>query len=239
MNDVLKTIQVRQSNRAPFNPRRAVGKDVLKRIVEAARWAPTPHNMQNFEIIVVDDKTSLKKIGEIKSSVSEIFVRENYFQLSSSKEELLKKKVGILGTHFPPAWRDPTRFDEVLRERKLSTLSDTIDGSPAILIVVYDTGKRAPASEGDFLGVLGLGCVLENMWLEAQALKIGFQVMSVFGGREVEKELKRILAIPSHMRIAYAIRLGFSVYASRAYLRVRRDAEDIVYHNRYGIHGLD
>jgi hypothetical protein len=32
---------------------------------------------------------------------------------------------------------------------------------------VYDNRKRAPASEGDALGLISLGCVLENMRLTA------------------------------------------------------------------------
>jgi nitroreductase len=194
--------------------------------------------MQNFEIIVVDDKAKLRKIGGIKSPVSKIFVRENYPLLSFSREELLRKKVGILGIYFPEAWRDPKRFDEVLGDEGRSTLDDTIDGSPTVLVVVYDPRKRAPASEGDFLGIIGLGCVMENIWLEAQSLKIGFQVMSVFGGEKVERDVKRALGVPAYMRIAYAIRLGYPVRTSNRYLRVRRDAEWIVHHNSYGNKGL-
>lgn len=238
MGDVLKTIEERQSTRVPFDPRRSVNKDDLKQVIEAARWAPTPHNMQNFEIIVVDDNELLRRIGSIRSTVSESFIRENYPQLSFSRRELIHKKVGILGTYFPPAWRDPKRFDEVLKEERGSSLNDTMDGSPAVLIVIYDPEKRAPASEGDFLGILGLGCVMENMWLTAHALKIGFQIMSVFGGERIEKEVKRVLRIPAHMRIAYAIRLGYPVHKSNRYLRVRRDADGIVHHNRYGSKGL-
>ena len=238
MNDILRTIQERQSTRVPFDPHRSVSKSDLKQIIEAARWAPTPHNMQNFEVIVVDDKELLRRIGSIRSRVSESFVRENYRQLSFSRKELLHKKVGILGTHFPPEWRDPARFGEALKGERGSSLNDTVDGSPAILIVTYDPGKRAPASAGDFLGILGLGCVMENMWVTAQALKIGFQVMSVFGGKRVAGEVKRILGIPRQMKIAYAIRLGYPVRPSSRYLRVRRDAEDVAHHNRYGNKGL-
>ena len=238
MSDILEVIKDRRSNRAPFNPRRPVRREELGKIVEAARWAPTPHNMQNFEIIVVDDRAMLKRIGGIRSPVSMTFVRENYPQLSFSREELLKRKVGILGTWFPAAWRDPTRFNEVLMDEGRSTLDDTLDGSPTILLIVYDPRKRAPASEGDFLGVLGLGCVMENMWLEAQALNIGFQVMSVFGGQKVQTEVKRALRVPTHMRIAYAIRLGHPVGRSSGYLRVRRDTGGIVHHNTYGNRGL-
>jgi nitroreductase len=238
MSDVLKIIQERQSTRVPFDPRRSISRDDLKQIIEAARWAPTPHNMQNFEIIVVDDKELLRRIGRIRSRVSESFVRENYRQLSFSRRELLHKKVGILGTFFPPAWRDPKRFGEVLKEERRSSLSDTMDSSPAVLIVVYDPRKRAPASEGDFLGILGLGCVMENMWLTAQVLRIGFQIMSVFSGERVEKEVKRVLRIPGHMKIAYTIRLGYPVHPPNRYLRVRRDVEGIAHHNRYGNKGL-
>jgi nitroreductase len=238
MSNVSKVIRERQSTRVPFDPRKRIGRDALEQIVEAARWAPTLHNMQNFEIIAVDDKEVLKELGRIRSPASETFVRENYHQLSFSKKELLQKKVGILGTYFPPAWRDPARFGEVLGEERRSILDDTMDGSPAVLVVVYDPRKRAPASEGDFLGTLGLGYVLENMWLTAQALDIGFQVMSVFGGEEAEKEVKRVLEIPNGMKVAYAVRLGYPVHSRYRYTRVRRDIGGIVHHNRYGSKGL-
>lgn len=238
MNDVLKVIQERRSTRVPFDPHRSINSNDLKQIIEAARWAPTPHNMQNFEIVAVDDNELLRRIGSIRSSVSKSFVRENYRQLSFSKRELIHKKVGILGTYFPPAWRNPARFGEATRGERSSSLNDTMDGSPAILVVTYDPRKRAPASAGDFLGILGLGCVMENMWLTVQALKIGFQVMSVFGGRMVAKEVKRILGIPAQMKIAYAIRLGYPVHPPSGYLRVRRDIGSIVHHNRYGNKGL-
>lgn len=237
MSDVLKVIQERQSTRVTFDPHRTVSRDDLKQVIEAARWAPTPHNMQNFEIIVVDDKELLRRIGSIRSSVSESFVRENYRQLSFSKRELLRKKVGILGANFPPAWRNPARFGEALKGER-GSLDDTMDGSPVILIVIFDPRKRAPASEGDFLGILGLGCVMENMWLTAQSLKIGFQIMSVFSGKGIEEEVKRVLRIPERMKIAYAVRLGYPVHKSNRYLSVRRDVEGIAHHNLYGNRGL-
>ena len=116
MSEILKIIQERQSARVPFDPNRPVPKEDLKQILEAARWAPTAHNMQNFEVIVVDDKAVLEKIGNIKSRISEEFLRENYEQLSFSKEELLKKKTGILGAMFPPAWVDPAKISEAARQ---------------------------------------------------------------------------------------------------------------------------
>jgi nitroreductase len=235
MNGILKLIQERHSSRVPFNRQRPVTRHNLKLILEAARWAPTAHNMQNYEIIVIDDKTLLRAIGSIKLQTSEEFIRENYKQLSSSRKELLRKKVGILGTAFPPAWRDPRRLDEAVREAKPEPLRETIQGSSMIMIVVYDSRKRAPASEGDVLGMMSLGCLMENMWLMATSLGISFHVMSVFSAPDVEREVKRTLKIPGHMKIAFAVRLGYSKYAPTKYMRVRRDVEDFTHHNCFRI----
>jgi nitroreductase len=234
MKGILEVIQERQSVRIPFDPERSVAKDDLRQILEAARWAPTAHNMQNFEVLVVDDKELLEKIGNIKSRISAEFLRENYQQLSFSEEELLKKKAGLLGTIFPPSWRDPAKLEEVAREGAPFLLKDTVRNSPLLLIVVYDPRKRAPASEGDVLGFMSLGCVMLNMWLMAHSLGIGFHVMSVFSGAPAQKELKSLLHIPDDLKIAFASRLGYPISTPSKYLRVRRDVEDFTHHNRFG-----
>jgi len=237
MSEILKIMQERQSARVPFDPNRPVPKEDLKQILEAARWTPTAHNMQNFEIIVVDDKAVLEKIGNIKSRISEVFLRENYEQLSFSKEELLKKKTGILGAMFPPAWTDPAKISEAARQAVPMPLTQSIRGSPTLLTVIYDSRKRAPASEGDVLGFMSLGCLMENMWLMAQALGVSLQILSSFAALHVEAELKKLLKVPEYMKIAYTCRLGYPASAAK-YLRVRRDIEDFVHHNQIGNNGL-
>ncbi len=233
MEDLLKAIQGRHSTRAPFDPGKQVPKEDVKLILEAGRWAPTPHNMQNFEIVVIDDRKVLEQVGNVTTYPSPEFIRENFTQLSMSEEELSRKKVGILGAGFPPAWRDKAKLEKAIKEETNGTLDETIKGSPTVLIVLHDTRKRAPASEGDELGTLGLGCVMENMWLMAQELGVGFQIMSVFSDDSVQKELKRVLGIPKHMAVSFAIRLGYPTRQWK-YLRVRRDVGSFAYGNKYG-----
>ncbi|MGA2386838.1 MAG: nitroreductase family protein, partial [Candidatus Bathyarchaeia archaeon] len=180
MSETLRIIQERQSARVPFDKNHPVQSEDLLKILEAAKWTPTAHNMQNFEIIVVDDAAVLEKIGNIKSRISEEFLRENYEQLSFSREELLKKKTGILGAMFPPEWVDPAKISEAVKKASPMPISQSIRGSPTLLIVVYDSRKRVPASHGDILGFMSLGCLMENMWLIAQSLGIGLQILSAF-----------------------------------------------------------
>jgi nitroreductase len=229
--DILKLIQERQSARGPFDPGRPVAPEDLRQILEAGRWAPTAHNMQNFDIVVVDDQKLLKAIAAIKHPVSETFIRENYAQLSFSEAELLNKKVGILGTMFPPSWRTPEpKLDET--EKFNSNLGRIIETTPVLLVVTYDPARRAPASEHDFLGAISLGCMMENMWLMASALGIGYHVVSSLSAEQVEQEVKSILGIPGHLMIAFSVRLGY-LAAGGSYLRVRRELSDLAHQNRF------
>jgi nitroreductase len=100
-----------------------------------------------------------------------------------------------------------------------------------VLIIVYDRRKRARASEGDVLGLISLGFVMQNMWLTAESLGIGLQVMSVSSGEQVERRLRRILSIPDHMKIAFACRLGYAAEPPGRYLRVRRDVSRFTHRN--------
>lgn len=100
-------------------------------------------------------------------------------------------------------------------------------------VVLYDATKRAPGSAGDVLGMMSLGCVLQNMWLMANSLGIGFQALSASSVPAVEQGAKEFLAVPDRMKGAYAVRAGHPV-APVAYLRVRREVAEFAHRNGFG-----
>jgi nitroreductase len=231
--DILELLSRRQSSRVLFDPERKIAEEDLHRILEGARWAPTAHNMQNFEIVVVDDRRLLGELSRIPTEASLTFVEENYEQLSFSEEELARKKVGLLGTMFPPSWRTRGVKPHIEEGHAHSILGAPIEMSAALLVVLYDPRRRAPASEGDVLGMMSLGCVMENMWLVATSLGIGFHIQSALNATAVAREVERILEVPDPLKIAFAIRLGYPK-APATYLRVRRDVEIFTHRNRFG-----
>ncbi len=235
IKEILSIIRERKSARIAFDPERPVRKEDLAKILKAARWAPTAHNMQNFEIIVIDDKKILEALSSIRFPITDSFIEENYENLSFSKAELLRKKVGLLGTLFPKALRTPkVKLDEATYRKMISLWGKPIKASPVLLVVVYNPNKRAPDSEGDFFGIMSLGCVLENMWLMAHSLGISFQVMSILAVEPTEKEVRRILNVPGHLKIAFAFRLGYPVPKPAEYLRVRREVGNFTHYNQFG-----
>jgi nitroreductase len=235
MPKLSEIIRDRHSTRGSFDPNRPIAKPQLKRILEAARWAPTPNNMQNFEIVIVDNKEQLEAISKIPAEMSEAFLRENYEQLSFSEGELRIKKKGQLASTFLPAWTSPEAWSpESDATSQLTFLGSSVQETPLLLVVLYDGNKRAPGSKGDALGHMSLGCVLENMWLTSQSLGIEFHALTVFSDGPVERQVNKILFIPPHMKIAFACSLGYPAAPQPHYVRVRRDLEDFVHDNRFG-----
>lgn len=217
----------------PFDHGRAITEIELSQILEAARWAPTAHNMQNFEILVIDDKITLDAIGRIRTETCDTFLRENYAQMAFSEEELETRGTGVLASMFPPAWRHPDAKAHDVVDLAHAFLGGAIHDAPMILLVVYDATKRAPASEGDVLGFMSLGCVMQNMWLMAEDLGIGMQILSAFSGEHVESELRRLLSLPAHLKVAFACRLGHAIPGNHKYLRVRRAVDRFAHRTRY------
>ena len=120
----------------------------------------------------------MRRSAGVRGGTSEDFIRESYAQLSFSEEELIRKGTGLLATMFQPSWRDLNGGFEEVTDVEHGILDDTMRSYPWVMIVVYDRRKRAPASEGDFLGIMSLGCVTQNIRLTAKTLGTVMQIMS-------------------------------------------------------------
>ncbi len=203
----------------------------MQRLLDAARWSPTAHNMQNFEIIVVDDKQKLGEISAIHLPPSETFQVGEPLHLSLSEAELLKTKTGLSAGMFPASWYEPDAERAAGSGARQTYLGRTISACAALLVVVYD--RRIRQSEGDTLGIMSLGCVMQNLWLMAESLGISMQILSAVGEHEIAERVCDILAVPGHLNIAFAVRLGYQVTASENHFRVRRRIEDFTHRNRY------
>jgi nitroreductase len=81
--------------------------------------------------------------------------------------------------------------------------------------------------------MISLGCLMQNMWLVASSLGIGFHIQSALSAPRVESEVKKLLGVPEPLRIGFACRIGYPLEEPK-YLRVRRDIGDFAHRNRYG-----
>jgi nitroreductase len=234
MLDILRLIRSRHSTRGPFDLKRPVSSEAQELMLEAAQWAPTPTNMQNFEIVVVNTKDQLDAIGRIPADMSENFLRETYELLSFSEKELAQKKTGMLASSFPDAWTNPEAWNPESDARsQLTFLGRAIGESPLLIFVLYDANRRAPGSERDSVGLIGLGCVMENIWLVCEALELGLHILTVVSDGPVEAQLKTLMHIPAQMKIGFACSIGYAADPAVPYMRVRRELKDFVHYNNF------
>ena len=229
MKSALEAIRDRYSARAPFDPERRITSDELASLLDAARWAPTAHNMQNYEIVAIDDRELLAALGAIETRVTDAFLAENRSHVVESIDELRTRGYGLLASTFPARWLDPATRAADLPPGKLA---NALRGAPLLLLVLYDPHDRAPGSDRD--GLMSLGCVLENVWLAADALGLAAQMISSVANEATAAAIRRVLAIPDRLAIAYALRIGMPL-APTPTPRIRREISAFVHHNRYGM----
>src|SRR5450755_1370334 len=154
MRDLLEVMWQRHTCRAAFDPHREIREADLQRILDAARWAPTAHNAQNYEIIVVDDKQYLDAIIAITLPPIETFAGETYRALSVSQAELLRGKTGLLASMFPQSWHETEAPEHNGDAPHTIYVGRIIRPCPMLLVVVHDVRRSAHASEGDALGLM-------------------------------------------------------------------------------------
>jgi nitroreductase len=232
MRDLLEIMWQRHSCRAPFDPDRKIREHDLQRILDAARWSPTAHNVQNFEVIVVDDPQRLTEICALQLPPSETFDVEYFRKLSFSEAALLQHKTGLSAGMFPASWHEEEMERDVGQVRH-TYFGRTIPTCAVLLVVIYD--NRIRHSEGDTLGNMSLGCVMQNVWLMSESLGISMQILSAVSEIEIAERVRRLLAIPGHMNVAFTVRLGYPFKASDSHVRVRRRIQDFTHRNRYSV----
>ncbi len=189
-----------------FEPGRSVGRDVLERIVDCGRWAPSGANVQCFDFIVVDDP-------EIRDRVTEVFLRQAQRLVDHAKgfpavrKTYLANTVAIVIVLGDPRWKvcfpQPTTKGWEAEYR---------DNNEAIFL-----GSIGAAIQNIQLGVAAEG--LTSAWLSG-------------GGEEItNRELSGLLGYPEWMRAYGTVPIGYP--AANQNRRFRRPLEQALHWNGY------
>jgi len=178
-------------------------------ILEAARWSPSGANSQPWEFIVIKDKATKNKIVELHKE------HAKYFQ----KIELTREKK----MRFPPM-AEPKPVPGF----KDAPVYIVVCGDPRTM-ECYPLGVVLEKSDNTF--VSSLACAVLNMHLAATALGLAFQWVSQTASPLMETQLKRMLNIPSSLKIYDMVAIGYpAAFPKPKYLR---KLEDIVHWEKY------
>lgn len=215
MTDILEVIRTRKSiRRYKADP---IPDEILDKVLEAARWAPTGENYQPWRLIVIRNSETKKMIGDLA-------------KLGSGSRMTAWYCLGEMQRRFEEI-QDPVRRMEVLRFMYSGEVSEFAKQAPVIIAVI------GTLMEGSVDVPYDLSACIENILLEAHSLGLGACWVHgpVASTRDAAK-FKKILKIPTGMGqykvIAY-VALGWPAEARR-HPRPKKPLEDIIYWEEFG-----
>lgn len=256
----IKTIKDFKMFRGVFDPR-PIEAAHLGSIVGAARMAPSGHNSQPCEFLVIDDKKLIDKIAtrfvEIWDDylVSDSYIRPWLKKFDTwmrwSAEDLENQGDGVYMKGVPgEAWNalQSTSDEAELHKSVLKFFGfngkpmELICSSPCLIITLVNKERQAPDNLNNMHALLSAGAAMQNMRLTARELGIVVHEQSQFYDAPASRlELKKALGLPENIKVVGAMRVGYrparksgSKVLSFVNSSVRRPLSKIAHRNSYG-----
>ncbi len=168
--------------------------DVLYRILDNARFAPSGGNRQGHHVIVVRDREVRRRLADLCRPTMAVYIAQ--VQLGEAP------------------WNSivPSRVDvEAAARRPVeSPFFDSFPDLPALLVIVVDLSVVASFDRNlDRVGVISGASVypfVQNILLAARDQGYGGVLTTSLAGREPEAQ--EILGLPRHMAVAALVPLG-------------------------------
>lgn len=232
--NVFDAITQRRSHRGTFQ-KRVIEADDLEKLIEAARWTPSPFNVQPWELVFIQEtegKAALADLTEcavIEQFKDAKFLDDNSRWMRLSETEWQEQGDGVLlAEHITlpkPLQEAPEKLLRgLLNNAKSFTLLGNLGAGkiPAkeialqvreapLLVLITMNCKRFPPGEGGTRWMwLSMGMLIQNVLLAATALNIGVQFVSAPLERSADREkIRQLFNIPIFHEVITLLRLGY------------------------------
>jgi nitroreductase len=214
-DDFLNILNSRKSIRR-YKPD-PVPDEMIDKILEAARWAPTGENYQPWRFIVIRDQEMRNKIGDLALEGSGSRMTSWY-----CLNELQQRFEGI---------EDPVKRAGVLEYMYSGRVSEFCKQSPVVIAVIGDLRVGSVDVPYDCCAAL------ENMTLQAHAMGLGScWVYGPVASTRDAIRFKELLGIPTAMgdyKVVSYLAVGYPL-EQRRFPRPKMELEEMVYWERYG-----
>ena len=168
-----------------FRPQK-VPQEVLEKLIDIARYAPSGHNSQNFEFVVIQDKELIQKLAERTA----IFFGNLYKMLSAP------------GLAIPP-WLAAHMRGFRLNYEYYQQGKDRIFRNAPALIIIHAPAANVSSAQNCHLA-------MAHIMLQAQAMGLGTCIIGYFiTAAERDPSLIKELEIPKDHKIFTCCTVGY------------------------------
>lgn len=231
--NVFDAIKQRRSHRGEFQNQPIDTAD-LDQLIEASRWAPSPFNVQPWELLIIqetDGKSALAAVTEhaiVAQFKDAKFLNDNSRWMRLTRAEWQKHGDGVLlAEHvtLPKPLQDaPEKLKPLLKNAKSLTflghlgagkmpakeIAEQVRSAPLLMLVTMNC-KRYPPGEGATRWMwLSMGMLIQNLLLTATALDIGVQFVSAPLERAEDRDkIRQLFNIPAFHEVITLLRMGY------------------------------
>jgi nitroreductase/NAD-dependent dihydropyrimidine dehydrogenase PreA subunit len=165
---------------------REVPKQALEKLVDIARYAPTAHNSQNFEFVVIQEK---ELIRDLASRTATFYGN-------------LHKMLSAPGVHLPPWLQTHMRGFRLNWEYYLQGKDRIFRNAPALLLI------HAPAENSS--SAQNCHLAMAHIMLQAHALGLGTCIIGYFiTAAERDPSIIKRLDVPQQNKIFTCCTVGY------------------------------
>ena len=232
--NVFDAITQRRSHRGTFQSR-AIDAADLEKLIEAARWTPSPFNVQPWEFVLIQEAEGKAALADVtaRAIVEQFkdakFLDDNSRWMRLTETDLKKLGDGVLLTDhvtLPKLFQEaPDKLLEgLLKNAKAFTLlghlgagkipakeiAAQVREAPLLMLVTMNCKRYPPGDGGTRWMWLSMGMLIQNLLLAATALNIGVQFVSAPLERHTEREqVRQLFNIPTSHEVITLLRMGY------------------------------
>jgi nitroreductase len=190
--------------------------DVLRRVLEAATWAPTGGNRQPWRIVVVKDRALKEPLARLYSEVWSAYTKQYRAAIpsdASAEDKARAERTYKAGDYLASHLAETPVIAVFCFNDKYMAITDAHLNRPSVV----GGGSIYPAVENLLLACRaeGLGCVLTTLLCQ------------------FEPKVRELLKIPDPWYTAAAIPIGYPVGRGHGPL-IRRSVNELAYLDTWG-----
>lgn len=257
--NVFEAITQRRSYRGEFQ-NRPIDEGDLNQLIEAARWTPSPFNVQPWELIIIQESEGKDVLADIteQAIVEQFkdaqFLEDNSQWMCLNETEWQERGDGVLLTDHVtlpkllqncPGKLTGSILKGLLKNAKSLTImghlgagkmpareiATQVREAPLLMLVTMNTERRPPGEGGTRWMWLSIGMLIQNILLAATSLDIGVQFVSAPLESEADrKNINQLFNIPDYHEVMTLLRMGYG--SSEEGSSVRLKPSEFVHHEK-------
>ena len=232
--NVFDAITQRRSHRGTFQ-NRAIDATDLEKLIAAARWTPSPFNVQPWELVLIQEPEGKVALAEVtaRAIVEQFkdakFLDDNSRWMRLTETDLKEIGDGVLLTDhvtLPKLLQDAPAgvLEAMLKNAKAFTLlghlgagkipaeeiATQVREAPLLMLVTMNCKRYPPGDGGTRWMWLSMGMLIQNVLLAATALDIGVQFVSApLEYPENREHVRQLFNIPTSHEVITLLRMGY------------------------------